>query len=173
MSDSHERLEAAKQTVRVHAGHVIEEDRRSIVALLRPYEGVSETDFHELVHALIVLHPTLGQTHLDRDIVYACWDWCVRLRILTPTLARNGLVDEHQRRRLEWWEQSVESFCRRGLNQCVLEECLMGILEYIASEHCEAPSVYRDLRPLLLELKQECTDWEALEFLDGALAATS
>jgi hypothetical protein len=160
----------AKQTIRLHAGHVAIEGRRSLVGELRPYSGILESDFRDLFTSLVSLHGSLGSDELDRELIYACWDLCTRVRFLTPTLAANQLVDEQQQQRLSAWVNCVDSYCRRCFHQLGLVECMSNFFEYLGSDLCSSPETYRNLLPILNDLRSDA-DFEMLSLLDAAISA--
>jgi hypothetical protein len=166
---------AAKQTILIHAGHLDVEGRSSIVASLRPFQGVKEEDFCEFFAALIALHEAIsGPECVERDLVYALWDFCARLRILaigaSSSLRTNRIIDESLVARLTAWHDSVDSFCRRSFHQLTMLECMSNHLDYIASDICPSPLSYRSLLPLLIHLRGTA-DVEMSPIVDRALRA--
>jgi hypothetical protein len=74
---------------------------------LRPYQGLNEKNFHEVMEALYVLAPQLQMERVDREIVSALWSICYAAWLwgLDPggMLQRNGLIAPEDVRRLGKW----------------------------------------------------------------------
>jgi hypothetical protein len=160
----------AKLTVLLHAGHIETKGCRSLLGELRPFSGIHESDFRDLYDSLIVLHASLTSDELDRELVYACWDLCTRIRFLAPTLIANQLIDTRQEKRLTAWGHCVDSYCRRCFHQLPLVDCMSNFLEYVASDLCPSPHLYRSLLPTLNEGRADA-DFELRPLLDDAIRA--
>jgi hypothetical protein len=78
---------------------------------LRPYQGLNEGNYHEVMEAIYTLAPQLQGQELDREIVSALWSICylARLWALEPDgmLQRNGLITVEEVRRLEEWVNAI------------------------------------------------------------------
>ncbi|MEW4452150.1 hypothetical protein AB1L30_05635 [Bremerella sp. JC817] len=160
----------AKRIVQAHAGHGVAEGGRSIIDQVRPYSGVEESDFHELMLALISVHDALGAERIDRELALACWDFSRRMGWIVKTLQANKVVTPQKAETLTTWGNCVESFCIGSLYPWGLGACLMNFIEYVGSDLCEQPVTYRDLLPLFDELLVEA-NFELEPLLHTAIAA--
>jgi hypothetical protein len=78
------------------------------LAMLRPYKGLIEGNFHEVMQALRVVAPDLQNgTSIDRNLVTALWGTChyARAWALEPEgmLQRNHLIKAADQERLADW----------------------------------------------------------------------
>jgi hypothetical protein len=163
----------AKAMLQQHAGHIELPDRDSLVESLRPYRGLSERNFCEIMIGLINVHKELSeQDMVDRELIYACWDLCTRIRFLalseTSPLRTNRLISQTDLDRLGEWYNSIDSFCRRSLHKLDLGTCLSNFIEYIGSEKCPDPTAFQMCVPLFVSLKPDA-DFELAPLLDRAL----
>jgi hypothetical protein len=78
---------------------------------LRPYQGLKEKNFHELMEAVHVLAPQLQGETVDREIISALWSICYSAWLwgLEPNgmLQRNGLIAPEDVRRLSEWVECL------------------------------------------------------------------
>ncbi len=78
---------------------------------LRPYRGLSEANFREVMLALRVLGPSLAEDRLDREVVAALWGICHFGRAwgVHPEgmLRRNGHIADADVVRLEQWLEAI------------------------------------------------------------------
>src|SRR5262249_10266673 len=85
---------------------------KGFLGSLRPYRGLDEANFHEVMEALRVLAPELqpGAT-VDRDVVSAASGICHFARAWgvhqDGMLRRNGLITPEDVRRLEGWVDTI------------------------------------------------------------------
>lgn len=74
---------------------------------LRPYQGLNEKNYHELMEAVRTLAPELQRESVDREIISALWSicYCTWLWGLEPggMLRRNGLIAPEDVRLLSDW----------------------------------------------------------------------
>ena len=87
---------------------------------LRPYTGLREENFHQLMEALLTAGDQLHQsTQVDRELAYAVWAICHSARGwgLAPggMLQRNQLITAADTARLERWVDTVEIVALRLL----------------------------------------------------------
>jgi len=80
---------------------------------LRPYTGLNEDNFHEVMAAIVALAPHLLQSRqVDRDIMSSLWSLCRTAHNwgLHPNgmLRRNGLMSNEDVERLEGWVEAIE-----------------------------------------------------------------
>lgn len=110
---------------------------------LRPYQGLNEKNFHELMEAIGVLAPQLQAEKVDREIVSALWAICFLARLwgLEPDgmLQRNGLIAPEDIKRLSDWLE-------------ILGYAVMILLEGVDVE--EAFSPYAAAHPLKEEQRK-------------------
>jgi hypothetical protein len=83
------------------------------IGSLRPYQGLNEDNFHEVMAAIVALAPHLLQSRqVDRDVMGALWSLCCAARDwgLHPNgmLRRNGLIAHEDVERLEGWVEAIE-----------------------------------------------------------------
>ena len=95
----------AKQRLLSHAGPDLE---TGFLRMLRPYGGLREESFHQVMDALAVLGPSLGRgSTVDRQVMEALWGICVLGRGwgVEPDgmLRRNKLISEDDVQRLAEW----------------------------------------------------------------------
>lgn len=163
----------AKAMLQQHAGHIDLPDRNSLVDSLRPFSGLCESDFCDIMKSLVHVHKELSeQETIDRELVYACWDLCTRIRFLalseSSSLRTNQLISQFDLNRLGEWHNSIDSFCRRSLHKLDLGTCLSNFIEYVGSDKCPEPMAYRDFVPLLASLKLDA-DFESAPLIVRAL----
>lgn len=161
--------EAAKHMILLHAGHRVDDESRSIVSSLRPYSGIREADFKSVVVALIGVKDALSAECIDRELIYACWDLCCHIRVLTKLILGNQIITDMESATLLIWSDCIESFCRRSMHKSELVFCLSHFLEYVASDACLSPAEYRDLIPFFDKLRGEA-DFEVKPVLETAIA---
>jgi hypothetical protein len=87
--------------------HSVIPDPESFLGMLRPYHGLHERAFHEVMACIIALAPELHRKQLDRSVVSALWGicYCGRLWALEPEgmLRRNDLISDKDVKRLTDW----------------------------------------------------------------------
>src|SRR5262245_44785602 len=81
---------------------------RGFLGMLRPYGGLREENFHEVMAALKALEPSLSSGDaIDRQLIHSLWAICHLARMwgvdLGGMLRRNGLIAPDDVRRLEEW----------------------------------------------------------------------
>jgi hypothetical protein len=164
--------ESSKRNILIHAGHVIDDDVSSLIGCLRPYTGVSEADFKTFIMSLICVKSSLESENVNRELVYACWDFCYRIRVLASSIFDNGIIPKEEYDKLIKWGECVESFCRRSFQKTELDACLSSFLEYLASDSCKSPYDYQELSSLFESMKPEA-DFEMKPLIEEALVAIS
>ena len=84
---------------------------RGFIGSLRPYKGLREENFHQIMAALRVLAPQLGERQIDAQIVGALWNICHMARAwgVHPQgmLRRNNLISRADIERLESWVETI------------------------------------------------------------------
>ena len=87
------------------------------LGMLRPYRGLREPNFHELMQAVFVLGAEFhSQPTVDREVVESLWSMCTLARHwgLHPEgmLRRNNLITSEDQLRLDRWIDVIESTCQ-------------------------------------------------------------
>lgn len=120
--------DTAKKILDAHAGT---ETETGFLSSLRPYSGLREQNFHEVVEAILVVlahHPSEGP--LDRDVVDCLWELSNTARRwgLEPggMLRRNNLIAPEDLGRLQEWVETVEWLTRSFIS---------GMEPYLAASH--------------------------------------
>lgn len=153
-------FEQAKNRVLLHAGMILAGAEPGFLARLRPYKGLHEPDFAELVECLIVLHPhVLRSISIDREICAGLWSLCEDTRnlALSPTslLHRNRLITGSDNDRLEKWIMAIEYFSVRMLQGHAFPTCILPVAEYIAGGHAVDKANFGFLVPYLAACQKD------------------
>jgi hypothetical protein len=117
----------AKRLLLAHAGPDLE---AGFLGMLRPYRGLQEESFHEVMAALAALGPSLGHGQaVDRQVMGALWGICVLGQWwgVEPDgmLRRNKLISEHDVQRLTRWIRIISRaafFLIEGSQEAALDE---------------------------------------------------
>lgn len=157
----------AKERIRLHAGLVIREGEPCLVGRLRPFAGIAEADFADLVEALVTLHPLLTSVSaIERELCAALWDICYRARALAldrdSSIRRGGLASDAELSTLAAWIDCIESFVLRMLHGVDLGSCLFHVLEYVAQEKFHDWRLFGFLAPVV-EVLRESDDSDVAE----------
>lgn len=168
-------LSEARRRILVHAGFELDAETLGLIGRLRPFRGIEERDFANLVQALVTLHPVITNAPaVERDLVAALWYVCLSARTLgidpQGLVVRNRLATPSDVRTLGIWIDSIESFSTRMLKGIELPYCIFRVLEYIGSPELRSPQHFTFLLPLLKELA-DCGDDDVSEM--AQLAAES
>lgn len=107
--------EEARESLRFHSGSHPDVDdprwSRGFLGMLRPYHGLREESFHEVMEALRVLADDLQAEKVDREVVSALFGICHLARAwgIHPRgmLRSNGLIDSADVERLEQWVWTI------------------------------------------------------------------
>lgn len=105
----------ARSIIRMHAG--AEDGPRmatGLVASLRPYAGLDDGTFEEVMRAVAAVADRLGAgLDVDRGLIHALWSMCRTARLWgvdeSGMLVRNRLISPDDRRKLEAWVDVIES----------------------------------------------------------------
>ncbi len=127
----------ARDSLLFHAGFVLRPNQRGLLGKLRPYEGLLEEDFAQIVQALVALHPHLSsEATVDRQIVAALWfiETSIRVQALRPNglLRSNNLISDSDFARLSQWFEIFDSMTVQILQGLDLPFCMYHILEYLS-----------------------------------------
>ena len=108
--------EDARQSLLLHsfAGNDVDDPRMSagFLGSLRPYRGLVEENFFEVMEALKAVAPNLQSGDgLDRDVVSSLWDICLFARCwgvqADGMLRGNNIISEEDVSRLEKWIDTI------------------------------------------------------------------
>jgi hypothetical protein len=165
----------AKQRILVHAGFALSDEEIGFLGRLRPYSGIREKDFADLVECLVSIYPAVSkEPRVDRELCAALWSLCERTRILTHerhgTLRTNKLATAAELDRLTAWTDAIEVFAIRMLCGLDLGQCLSHVAEHLSKANVEDPANFRFLLPVLDDLRRD-EDEEVREAATDALRA--
>jgi hypothetical protein len=98
-------------TLNVEGNPLVKED--GFLGVLRPYAGLKEENFHEVMEALFAIaESTSASATVDRELFSSVWWMCYLARLwgVEPTgmLRRNKLITENDVTRLARWIDVVE-----------------------------------------------------------------
>ena len=119
----------AKQGLLLHSFALNDADdaqmARGFLGSLRPYIGLREENFREVMAALRVLAPHLGAPTLEREIVGALWNICHLARAwgVHPDgmLRRNDLISPADAERLDAWIEAISDVTAMLLDGAAVE----------------------------------------------------
>lgn len=162
----------ARRLILDHAGFIITEGKVGLVGRLRPFQGLLEEDFAELVQALIGVFPELqASSSVNRTLVAALWDMChsARILVLNPDsgVRRNKLVAPDDLEKCQQWIEAIESFALRALQGLDLPMCLFRVTEYILSCRPFDLGPYRAILPDL----ESCQHYDDQDVAESAKRA--
>jgi hypothetical protein len=105
-------LQEARTILRKHVGRSAKsQPEEGFLGMLRPYQRLSEENFHELMQALRALAPSLHGSTVDRELVADLWElvFLPWLWALAPAskLRRNKLITEEDQERLSLWLEEI------------------------------------------------------------------
>ena len=85
---------------------------RGFLGSLRPYRGLNDENFHEVMQALISLAPHFQhESRVDKEIISALWTICELGRAWgihrDGMLRRNNLITTKEVTRLEHWIETI------------------------------------------------------------------
>jgi len=128
----------ATQMLLDHAG-ITEGPRMEdgILGTLRPYNGLIERNFHEVVNSIYYLQGDLGSTTVQNDVIRSIMVILTTMREwgMSPTsmLRRNRLIDEESLLRLGNWYSVIEDATLRYLSRSGHGRALYRYLEYLTA----------------------------------------
>ncbi|WP_165250677.1 HEAT repeat domain-containing protein [Paludisphaera soli] len=135
----------ALSIIRMHAGT---EDgpkmATGLIGSLRPYCGLDDRNFEEVLEAIAAVAEHLGSGPLvDRSLVHALWDMCQTARLWgvkeSGMLPRNGLITPDDRRKLATWIDVIERTTLRLLWGNGLPLALSAYAGEVAEARLPAP----------------------------------
>jgi hypothetical protein len=135
MMNKSESLEILLQHARLEEGPRF---RTGIVAMMRPFDGIKESNFHEVMECLYLLQGELASDRLNKDIAYALLNITSALQEAflfdSSALLRNRLIDKNGSAKLAAWTSIIYSASlsyMRGRGHAV---ALSAYLEYLLHE---------------------------------------
>jgi hypothetical protein len=79
----------------------------SFLGSLRPFVGLREESFKEVMEALRVLAPSLRTDVVDRELMSDLWNMCWQASLIglhsTGALQRNHIISDEETNKLEGW----------------------------------------------------------------------
>lgn len=100
-------VEEARAALAAHVLPSGNDGKPSFLGMLRPYRGLSEESFHDVMRCIVALAPELAAEHVDRSIASALWGLCYHARLWgleeSGMLRRNGLIAAADVARLAEW----------------------------------------------------------------------
>lgn len=105
----------AKRTLLRHAEGAPSEAPDTLLTSLRPFRGIQEQHFLEILHAIVILAPKLNcQAQVDREVVHAIWDLCRTARAWTrgprePMFHGPRFIPPDKKKVLDEWIDTIES----------------------------------------------------------------
>jgi hypothetical protein len=164
--------EEAEHRLLIHAGLMVEGEEQNFTRRLRPYQGLDDGDFAELIQCVMILHPDIaGVSTVDRKLCAALWWICEHSRILAlrpqSALRRNKLITERDLARLERWVEVFEYFSIKMLMGLDLVDCAYQFLVYIGECSSEDLRRYEFALPLA-EQAQRSDDSDIAEAANQA-----
>ncbi|MEZ6136320.1 MAG: hypothetical protein R3C53_15605 [Pirellulaceae bacterium] len=122
-----------------HAGIAEDYHEDGFLACLRPYTGIKQNNFHNVIESVLSVGDRFSSTDsVERPVVYAIW-------LLTTTarnwgteddgmLVRDKLISTDDRMRLRQWIAIIESMMRNLLHGLKPYDSIHGYCEYVV-EH--------------------------------------
>ena len=106
--------EEAKQLILIHAGMCDSPlAATAFIGSLRPFTGIREENFHQIMEALQILTPYLQQEQIDRELICALWSLCELTRAwgvdTSGMLVRNNLLSDSDKVSLKKWIDTISS----------------------------------------------------------------
>jgi hypothetical protein len=103
---------------------------------LRPYQGLKDDNFHNVMEALFVVGNHFSESsHVDRELVSSIWWMCNRARLwgIDPEgmLRRNNLITDEDVSRLAEWIDVIEYTTLNLLNGNGTREAINTYAQYI------------------------------------------
>jgi hypothetical protein len=129
----------AKKALLLHAGPDL---KTGFLGMLRPYGGLHEESFHEVMAALAALGPSLGSgSAVDRQVMNSLWGICVLAECwgVAPDgmLRRNNLISAGDVQRLAEWIKIISWAVMFLLDGAGEEAAFEAYKRYCADHHHE------------------------------------
>jgi hypothetical protein len=138
----------------IHSGHVLDDRKLGLVGKLRPYSGLSEPDFAEIMNALLVLSDCFGDgSYLLRPTVRDLWHLCEQCRTLaleaTSPLRATRRIGDPEALLLAKWVSIIERTAIRLLSGHSTVDSMSSLYEYISVAEDARLGCYAFALPLL------------------------
>jgi hypothetical protein len=92
--------------------HVSPDLPSGFLGSLRPYTGLRDENFEEVIAAIKILAPKLQGETIDRELVSLLWSLCYFARLWglesDGMLQRNGLISESDTVKLRGWVNKID-----------------------------------------------------------------
>ncbi len=157
-------LDEIKRLIRVHAGFDLDELNPGILSRLRPYVGIREMDFAEIINLIILLHPSVIRSSvIEPEICAALWSICESARTLAlrsgSAVRRNHLASDDVLEQLSNWISAIEIFSIRMLRGVDLLYCLFPV-KLVADGKTQDQKCFHFLLPVIKVLHDSDDDIE-------------
>jgi len=139
MNSDHEYTEPVKDAARAsilrHCAAIDDPHRPGILSKLRPYRGVDEHDYPELMTAILTIGKDFASPD-SYDLVRHIWGlcWTIRNWAVRPTglLRANKIISEQEVAVLDTWCEVIETTMLRLLGPHELHEAALPFLGLVA-----------------------------------------
>jgi hypothetical protein len=153
----------AKRKILIHAGYALSDEDVGFLGRLRPYTGIRERDFADVVECLVSIHPTVvRESRVERELCAAIWSLCELTRVLIADrhgkLRTNKLITDADLERLRAWTDAIEVFAVRMLSGLDLGYCVSHVAQYLSAGAVREPSDFQFLVPLFEDVRRRGDD---------------
>jgi hypothetical protein len=126
-------IEDAVLVLRKHNGELDDGDD-TLLNNLRPYTGINNRHFSEIVKALFFAAPLLNSQQVDRDLVHTIWDLTRSARLWThgprePMFHGRNFISDDDKKTLDRWTYEIESITLYLLRGFEDWEAISGLAE--------------------------------------------
>ena len=105
----------AKEILSLHSGRHEDiyhpKSEHGFIGMLRPYRGLIEENFHEVMEAIRVLAPELNREMVDTKLMEDLWVICYMPQVCVlyeeGTVRRHGLITPEDSKRLSEWIDQI------------------------------------------------------------------
>jgi hypothetical protein len=163
----------AKQLILKHAEGAPSETPSTLLESLRPYRGIQDRHFLEILEALVTVAPELNSgATVDREIVHALWDLCCTSRAWTrgpiePMFHGRRFISGEEKQMLDEWIGIIESCTLRLLRGGEIPIVFMGLPWYLNKYQWGDRAAF--LAPAFISLLPEYFDSESIDASDDVI----
>lgn len=163
----------AKRLILKHAEGAPSETPSTLLESLRPYRGIQDRHFLEILEALVTAAPQLNAgTTVDREIVHALWDLCCTARNWTrgpiePMFHGRRFISAEEKQMLDEWLGIIESCTLHLLRGGEIPIVFMGLPLYVNKYQWGDRAAF--LAPAFIALLPEYCDSESLDATDDVV----
>ncbi|WP_372364847.1 hypothetical protein [Candidatus Uabimicrobium sp. HlEnr_7] len=132
----------AKEVLAIHSGFSKTFDysnETDFLGTLRPYQGIEDEYFHEIVEALFSIQDHFKQDVVDRELMLYLWEICSSTICLAlregSLLRRNKLISDEDLKKLNSWIHIIDSIGRYLLIKLSLADIIFSYVEYLQDNH--------------------------------------